>query len=126
MSSGKIISLIIALGLLAFTVYHFIIGYIFWAVLKLLISIGLLFTVFSRHRSGLIIFGHIAIVAGSILLTAGMYYIPFTTEAIKNNQGQISLGLIFGLPLFWGFISILGGICAIYHGFCKCVRREWH
>lgn len=126
MSSGKIISLIIALGLLVFAVYHFIIGYVFWAVLKLLISIGLLFTVFSRKRSGLVIFGHIAIVAGSILLTAGMYYIPYTTEVIKNNQGQIPLGLIFGLPLFWGFISVLGGICAIYHGFCQCVRREWH
>ena len=31
---------------------------------------------------------------------------------------------ILGRPLFWGLFSILGGICAIFHGFCSCIGNR--
>ncbi|MBN2461448.1 MAG: hypothetical protein JXB60_07555 [Candidatus Cloacimonetes bacterium] len=80
---------------------------------------------FIKNRYGQIIFGHLAITAGCMLVTAGIYYAPFIHEKIRAAGGVISLRYIFGMPLFWGFFSIFGGFCAIYHGFCKCVRREW-
>lgn len=41
------------------------------------------------------------------------------------KTGNISLYYIFGMPLFWEFFAIFGGICALYHGFCKCVRQDF-
>jgi hypothetical protein len=32
---------------------------------------------------------------------------------------------IFGRPLFWGIFSLMGGVCAIFHGFCRCVGKQW-
>ncbi|MCF7858519.1 MAG: hypothetical protein K9N07_04230 [Candidatus Cloacimonetes bacterium] len=80
---------------------------------------------FMKNRYGQIIFGHLAIVAGCMLVTAGIYYVPMIAESVKANNGQIPILLIFAMPLFWGFFSIFGGICAIYHGFCRCVRHDW-
>lgn len=125
MKIGSIITLVLGIGLLIFAIYHFVVGIIMWAVVKLIIGAGLLATTFIKNRYGQIIFGHLAIVAGCMLVTAGIYYVPMISEAISKNNGNISIYYIFGMPLFWGFISILGGICANYHGFCKCVRHEW-
>jgi hypothetical protein len=26
--------------------------------------------------------------------------------------------------LFWGIFCLMGGICAIFHGFCRCITRQ--
>jgi hypothetical protein len=125
MKIGSIVTLVLGIGLLAFSIYHFIIGIIMWAIVKLIIGAGLIAITFVKNRYGQIIFGHAAIVAGCMLVTAGIYYVPMVAESVKANNGEISIMHILALPLFWGFFSIFGGICAIYHGFCKCVRKDW-
>ncbi|MDO9576709.1 MAG: hypothetical protein Q7J16_02365 [Candidatus Cloacimonadales bacterium] len=125
MKTGKIITLVLGIGLLIFAIYHFVIGIYLWAVVKLIIGAGLIVITFMKNRYGQIIFGHLAIVAGCMLVTAGIYYVPMVAESVKANNSQISIAYIFAMPLFWGFFSIFGGICAIYHGFCKCVRHDW-
>ena len=125
MKSEGIVGLILGIGLLAFGIYHLVIGLYLWAIIKILIGAGLVMLKFVRNRYGNIIFGHMVIVVGCILVTTGIYYVPMIAEQIKANNGQISLFYIFAMPLFWGFFAIFGGICAIYHGFCKCVRKDW-
>ncbi|MFP4458740.1 MAG: hypothetical protein ACLFSQ_04020 [Candidatus Zixiibacteriota bacterium] len=124
MKKSSIISLIIAIGLLAFAIYHHAIGMHMWAIVKDIIAVGLLFIVFKPGRIGQIVFGHIAIVAGAMLITGGILIAPFFTEAIRQNNGNITPLQIFANPLFWGFISTGGGVCSIYHGFCRCVRHD--
>ncbi len=125
MKSGGIAGLVLGIGLLAFGIYHLVIGVYLWAIIKIIIGAGLIMLKFIKSRYGNIIFGHMVIVVGCMLVTSGIYYVPMIAEQIKANNGQISLFYIFAMPLFWGFFAILGGICAIYHGFCKCVRKDW-
>jgi hypothetical protein len=125
MKIGSIITLVLGIGLLVFSIIHFIQGIIVWAILKLIIAAGLMVTTFVKNRYGMIIFGHLAIIAGCMLVTAGIYYVPMVAESMKQNGGAITFAHIFAMPLFWGFFSILGGICANYHGFCRCVRKDW-
>lgn len=125
MKIGKIITLVLGIGLLVYSAVHFVQGYILWAAIKLIIGAGLIKISFIKNRCGQIIFGHLVIVAGCMLVTAGIYYVPMIAESIKLNNGEISILYIFAMPLFWGLFSIFGGICAIYHGFCKCVRHDW-
>ncbi|MBC8414907.1 MAG: hypothetical protein ISS80_07035 [Candidatus Cloacimonetes bacterium] len=79
---------------------------------------------FTKSRYGNIIFGHMVIVAGCMLITAGIYYVPMIARQVEKT-GELKIVYIFAMPLFWGFFAIFGGICAIYHGFCKCVKKEW-
>ena len=124
MKSNGIVGLILGLGLLAFGIYHLIIGMYLWAIIKILIGAGLIISKFVKSRYGTIIFGHITVVAGMMLLTAGIYYVPLIAKQIEKT-GELKIVYIFAMPLFWGFFATLGGICAIYHGFCKCVRKDW-
>ena len=124
MKSGGIVGMILGIGLLAFGIYHLIIGLYLWAVIKILIGAGLIMLKFTKNRYGNIVFGHIVIIAGCMLVTAGIYYVPLIAEQVSKT-GEIKLSYIFAMPLFWGFFAILGGICATYHGFCKCVRKDW-
>lgn len=64
-------------------------------------------------RVALVVFGHACVVVGCFLITWGMYLLP---------DCQPTLAHILGRPLFWGLFSMMGGICAIYHRFCRCVR----
>ena len=123
MKSGGIVGLILGIGLLAFGIYHLIIGLYLWAIIKLLIGSGLIVSKFVKNRYGTIIFGHITVVAGIMLLTAGIYYVPIIAKQIEKT-GELKIIYIFAMPLFWGFFATLGGICAIYHGFCKCMRKD--
>ncbi len=80
-----------------------------------IIGISLIFTGFTQGRKVTIILGHMFIVIGCILVAWGVYLLPYTGA---------SLIYVFIRPLFWGLISIFGGICMNYHGFCACVRRK--
>ncbi|NLC11362.1 MAG: hypothetical protein GX767_03805 [Firmicutes bacterium] len=66
-------------------------------------------------NKALIIFGHACIVIGCLLVTWGIYLLPYSEPTLAH---------ILGRPLFWGFFSILGGVCANYHGFCRCLRQK--
>ena len=124
MKSRGIVGLILGIGLLAFGIYHLIIGMYLWAVIKILIGIGLIVLKFVKNRYGTIIFGHMVVIAGCMLITAGIYYVPMIAEQMRKT-GELKIVYIFAMPLFWGFFATMGGICAIYHGFCKCVRKDW-
>ncbi|MDP8269203.1 MAG: hypothetical protein P9L97_10800 [Candidatus Tenebribacter davisii] len=124
MKTGGIVGLILGIGLLAFGIYHLIIGIYLWAIIKIMIGAGLIVSKFVKNRYGTIIFGHMVVVAGCMLITAGIYYVPMIAHQIEKT-GELKIIYIFAMPLFWGFFATLGGICAIYHGFCKCVRKDW-
>jgi len=83
------------------------------SVIPILVGIGLSFLSWRQSRIGLIVFGHTCIVLGCFLITWGIYLVPYSKPIMSH---------IFGRPLFWGFFSLFGGICANYHGFCKCIR----
>ncbi|MBN2416067.1 hypothetical protein JXO52_09505 [bacterium] len=54
------------------------------------------------------------VVSGCLLVTWGIYLLPVSRPVLAH--------IIFR-PLFWGLVTIFGGICAIYHGFCRCVMK---
>jgi hypothetical protein len=84
-------------------------------VIPVLIGLALVFLGWKGGRTGNIIFGHLCIVLGCFLITWGIYLLP---------HSQPTLAHIFFRPLFWGLFSLMGGICANYHGFCRCVRQS--
>jgi len=66
-------------------------------------------------RHALAIFGHTCIVVGCFLITWGIYLLPHSQPTVAG---------VFTRPLFWGLFSLLGGVCANYHAFCNCIRRD--
>ena len=82
-------------------------------VIPLLLGGGLVFLNYRGGRTGFLIFGHMCIVLGCFLIAWGIYLLPYS---------QPTLAHIFFRPLFWGLFSVMGGLCANYHGFCQCVR----
>lgn len=63
----------------------------------------------------MLIFGHSTIVVGCYLITWGIYLLPHSKPTPAG---------ILCFPLFWGLITLLGGICANYHGFCNCILKK--
>ena len=84
-------------------------------VIPLLIGLALIYLGLSRSRIGTLVFGHACILAGCYLITWGIYLLPYSEPKFEH---------IFFRPLFWGIFSIMGGICAIFHGFCNCVLKR--
>jgi len=84
------------------------------SVIPILVGLGLTFVGWKGGRTGNIIFGHLCIVLGCFLITWGIYLLPYSQPTLVH---------IFFRPLFWGLFSVMGGICANYHGFCRCVRQ---
>jgi hypothetical protein len=80
-----------------------------------LIGISLVYLGFRGGRRGRIVFGHACIVAGCYLVAWGVHLAQIIGSAPTWLQ-------ILTQPLFWGLFSILGGICANFHGFCHCVQ----
>jgi hypothetical protein len=79
-----------------------------------MIGISLVYLGYRPGRIAVLVFGHIFVIVGCFLVTWGIYLLP---------SSQPKLSHIFGRPLFWGLFSIFGGVCAIYHGFCRCVSK---
>jgi len=69
-----------------------------------------------KNRAALLLFGHACIVLGCLLITWGVYLLPVSRPVLSH---------ILTRPLFWGLFSLMGGVCANFHGFCRCVRGEW-
>ena len=84
-------------------------------IVPMVIGAALVFLALSRSRVGTLVFGHACIVVGAYLITWGILLLPYSQPRVAD---------IFGRPLFWGIFSLMGGVCAIFHGFCKCVTRQ--
>ncbi len=124
MKRARILNLIIGLGLLGFGIYHHIVGMHMWAVIKDIIGLALIYLYFRPGRTAMIVFGHAAIVVGGMLFAGGIYLAPLVSEYIRQHNGQVTLGILLSQPLFWSVICIGGGVCAIYHGFCRCITHK--
>jgi hypothetical protein len=106
---GFILGILFALLGLAGLIFGHNVG----SVIPLLVGVALIFLALFPGRTGLIIFGHVCIVLGCFLITWGLYLLPYSEPTLLH---------VFTMPLFWGFFSLLGGICANFHGFCTCIR----
>lgn len=111
----SLITLILGLLLAALGALIIIRGEVMPGLIPLVIGLSLSFLGFSKSRAANLIFGHAVIVAGCYLVTWGIYLLPYSEPDLSH---------IFWYPLFWGLFSIMGGICALFHGFCKCVIRS--
>jgi uncharacterized membrane protein HdeD (DUF308 family) len=114
MKARGIITLVLGILLACFGVVTLIMNPNPSPIIPTIIGISLIFLSWRQGRIGLLIFGHSCVVLGCFLITWGIYLIPYSEPTISH---------IFMRPLFWGFFSLFGGICSIYHGFCKCITK---
>ena len=114
MKPQGMVSFILGIILTILGILLLVSGHGLFGLIPLLIGIGLCFLGWRDDRSALIVFGHICIVLGCFLITWGMYLLPYSQPILSH---------VFFRPLFWGLISLMGGLCANYHGFCRCIRR---
>lgn len=106
-----------ALGifLIAFGVYVFIMNANMGVGIPILIGASLVYLSIRPGKVATLVFGHTCIVVGAYLITWGFLLLPYYEPKMAH---------IFGRPLFWGIFCLMGGICAIFHGFCRCVTRQ--
>jgi amino acid transporter len=107
------VTAVLGIALLASGLYVVVRGGLGSGIIPMAIGAALTYLAFKPGRTATIVFGHALIVVGCILVTLGIYLLPHSEPTWQN---------VFMRPLFWGLISIFGGICANYHGFCACVR----
>jgi hypothetical protein len=113
MKPKRIVTFILGIGLIVLAIYFglqkrnvfFIPG---------IIGISLVYLGYKPGRIAVLVFGHICVVVGCFLVTWGIYLLPHSEPKLSH---------IFGRPLFWGLFCTFGGICAIYHGFCRCFLK---
>jgi len=85
-------------------------------VVPMIIGAALIFLALKRgSRVPTLVFGHCCIVVGAYLITWGILLLPYSQPTMMH---------IIGRPLFWGIFSMMGGSCAIFHGFCRCVTKQ--
>lgn len=106
-----------ALGIVLMTlgIWGFITSQSIAAAVPFVIGGSLLFLAVKGGRIATLVFGHTCIVVGAYLITWGILLLPYSEPKMAH---------IFGRPLFWGIFSLMGGICAIFHGFCRCVTKQ--
>ncbi len=106
-----------ALGivLVAFGIYGLTVSFNPGSGIPIVIGGTLIYLAIKRGRIATLVFGHTCIVVGAYLITWGILLLPYSEPRIAH---------IFGRPLFWGLFSMMGGVCAIFHGFCRCVTRQ--
>ncbi len=109
------IRFILGIILVGFGIYALIQQVSIAAIIPILVGGTLIVLNFTRGRVGTLVFGHACIVVGAYLITWGLLLLPYSKP---------SVGHIFGRPLFWGIFSLMGGICAIFHGFCRCITKQ--
>jgi hypothetical protein len=101
--------------LIAVAILMFVKGAGTGAFIPLLVGGSLIYLAINKGRIATLVFGHTCILVGAYLVAWGIQL-----PAISN---QTALHIV-GRPLFWGIFSIMGGICAIFHGFCRCVTHQ--
>ncbi len=114
MKPKSLVTLILGILLFLFGIFLLVLADLF-GVIPLLIGASLFYLGWRGGRTPLVIFGHTCIVVGCLLVTWGIYLLPYSKPIFAH---------IFLRPLFWGFIAIFGGICANYHGFCQCMQKR--
>jgi len=114
MKPRSLITLIVGTILVIFGVIAIIISGVLSGIIPLGIGGSLCYLGWSGNRIALLIFGHTCIILGCFMITWGIYLLPYSKPILSH---------VFTRPLFWGLISLLGGVCANYHGFCQCIRR---
>lgn len=108
-------SLVLGVLLFAMGVLGFVGGAGVNSAIPTLLGLALIHLALKGGRKALVVFGHTSIVIGCYLTAWGIHLAQIPGSAPTALQ-------ILGMPLFWGLFSILGGICANFHGFCSCVR----
>jgi hypothetical protein len=111
----SLVTLILGVFLTIFGIVGIILERNAGILVPLVIGLALIYLGWRGGRTPLLIFGHACIVVGCMMVTWGIYLLPYSKPILLH---------IFARPLFWGMISIMGGVCAIYHGFCQCVSRQ--
>jgi hypothetical protein len=106
------LGIILVIVSIIFSIQKFEIG----SIVLFVVGVSLIYLGYNPGRTSIVVFGHMCILVGCILTTWGIYLLPYSQPTLEH--------IIFR-PLFWGLFSIFGGICAIYHGFCRCVRRGY-
>lgn len=96
-------------------IFGFIKGAGIVGLVPLLIGASLIYLGFNRTKVATLVFGHVCILIGAYLITWGILLLPHSDPKMAH---------IFGRPLFWGIFCLMGGICAIFHGFCRCVTKQ--
>jgi len=96
-------------------VWAFAASFAMGAIIPLVIGAALIYLAFRRSRVATLVFGHACIVVGAYLITWGLLLLP---------HSEPTMGHIFGRPLFWGIFSVFGGVCANFHGFCRCILKQ--
>jgi hypothetical protein len=114
MKPVSLISAILGLVLFVMGLYVFYVNRYPVCLVPCVIGASLIYLGYKPGRAALIIFGHVCIIVGCFLVTLGIYLVPHSEPTIRH---------VFTQPLFWGLFSIFGGLCALYHGFCRCVNR---
>lgn len=110
----RIILLISGVALVILGVFLLIKGEVAGCVAPLALGTALALMCWFRTRVTILIFGHTCIIVGCYLVTCGVYLAPQCKPVFRD---------IVAMPLFWGLFSIFGGICANFHGFCRCIQR---
>lgn len=105
------------LGLFLFLVG--MIGLVFFGqtagLIPLIFGGSLVYLGWRESRTALLVFGHTSVIIGVAMITWGIYLLPYSKPTLLH---------IVARPLFWGFVALFGGICSIYHGFCRCIRTQ--
>jgi len=109
------INALLGILLIAFGVYSFVKSNTIVGLIPFMVGCSLIFLALKRGRVATLLFGHTCIVVGAYLITWGILLLPYSEPRIAH---------IFGRPLFWGIFCLMGGICAIFHGFCRCVTKQ--
>jgi hypothetical protein len=109
------ITLILGIVLAVLGIVILVIGGSAVGAIPLLIGGSLCYLGWRGGRTAVLVFGHACVVIGCAMITWGIYLLPYSKPTLAH---------IFARPLFWGLFSLFGGICANYHGFCRCIRRQ--
>lgn len=109
--TGGLGVVLIALGILGIISSQSMTG-----VIPLVIGSALVFLALKPGRVATLVFGHSCIVVGAYMITWGILLLPYSEPKMMH---------VFGRPLFWGIFSLMGGVCAIFHGFCRCVNKQF-
>lgn len=112
MRPKRIITTILGIALVGLGICFFIITRQVFCFIPCVVGASLVFQEYRPSRVSTILFGHVCVITGCFLTAWGIYLVPYSEPTLIH---------IFTRPLFWGLFSIFGGICAIYHGFCRCV-----